>query len=126
VKLATRQLEAHLAKGLAKLYVIHGPEALLALEAADQVRAAARRDGCTEREVFFAEPGVDWNRVGASAANLSLFAARRLIELRIPTGKPGTEGARAIEAWCRRLPEDAVTLVLLPELEWQQHKASSD
>jgi DNA polymerase-3 subunit delta len=122
LKLSTRQLEGHLRKGLEKLYVVHGAEALLALEAADRIREAARKAGCTEREVFFAEPGVDWNRLGASAANLSLFASKRLVELRIPTGKPGAEGGKAIDAWAAKLPDDAVTLVLLPELEWQQLK----
>jgi DNA polymerase-3 subunit delta len=122
MKISTRQLEAQLKKGMAALYGIHGPEALLALEAADRIRESARKSGCTEREVFFAEPGVDWNRLGASAANLSLFASRRLVELRIPTGKPGTEGGKAIERWCANPPQDAVTLVLLPELEWQQQK----
>jgi DNA polymerase III subunit delta len=123
VKIGTRQLEAHLKKGLARLYAVHGAEALLALEAADRIREAARAEGCSEREIFFAEPGADWNRFGASASNLSLFASKRLIELRIPTGKPGAEGGRAIEAWCARLPDDAVTLVMLPELEWQQMKS---
>jgi DNA polymerase III subunit delta len=168
VKLSTRQLEGHLRKELGKLYTVHGAEALLALEAADRIRDAARKAGCTEREVFFAEPGVDWNRLGASAANLSLFASKRLVELRIPTGKPGAEGGKAIDAWASRLTrgreapaqfrgreapeqfrgreapeqfrgreapeqfrgreapeqfEDTVTLVLLPELEWQQQKS---
>jgi DNA polymerase-3 subunit delta len=123
VKLSTRQLESHLRKGLGKLYTVHGAEALLALEAADRIRDAARREGAASREVFFAEPGVDWNRLGASAANLSLFASKRLVELRIPTGKPGAEGGKAIDAWASRLPDDAVTLVLLPELEWQQQKS---
>jgi DNA polymerase-3 subunit delta len=122
VKISTRQLESSLRKGVAKLYAIHGPEALLALEAADRIREAARKDGCTEREIFFAEPGVDWNRLGAAAANLSLFASKRLVELRIPTGKPGAEGGRAVEAWASKLPDDAVTLVVLPELDWQQQK----
>jgi DNA polymerase-3 subunit delta len=122
VKLGIRQLDAALKKGMAPLYAIHGAEPLLALEAADRIRESARKSGCSEREIFFAEPGVDWNKLGASAANLSLFASRRLVELRIPTGKPGTEGGRAIEAWCAKLPEDAVSLVLLPELDWQQLK----
>ena len=124
MKVSTRQLEAQLRKGLAPLYAVHGPEALLALEAADRIREAARKAGATEREVFFAEPGADWNRLSTAGANLSLFASRRLVELRIPTGKPGTEGAKAIAAWCARLPEDATTLVLLPELDWQQQKAA--
>lgn len=123
MKIGTRQLEANLKKGLAPLYVVHGAEALLALEAADRIRAAARRAGCDEREIFFAEPGADWSRFAAGAANLSLFATKRLIELRIPTGKPGVEGGRVIEAWAARPPDDAVCLVLLPELEWQQMKS---
>ena len=124
MKVSTRQLEQHLKKGLAPLYTVHGPEALLTLEAADRIREAARREGATEREVYFAEPGVDWNRLGATASNLSLFASKRLVEIRIPTGKPGTEGSKAIAAWCAKLPDDAVTLVLLPELDWQQVKSS--
>ncbi len=132
MKIGTRQLESHLKKGLDTLYVVHGAEALLALEAADRIREAARMAGCTEREVFFAEPGVDWNRLLAGSANLSLFASKRLVELRIPTGKPGAEGARAIEAWCASLgrgreapsrnEQSTVGLVMLPELEWQQLK----
>jgi DNA polymerase III subunit delta len=106
VKVSTRQLESHLKKGAGPLYTVHGAEALLALEAADRIREAARKSGCESREIFFAEPGVDWNRLGASASNLSLFASRRLVEIRVPTGKPGTEG------------------VLLPELDWQQQKSA--
>ena len=91
MKIQARQLDAQLKKGLAPLYAVHGPEALIALEAADRIREAARRDGCSEREIFFAEPGADWSRFGAAAANLSLFASKRLVELRIPTGKPGAK-----------------------------------
>ena len=133
MKIRARQLDAHLKKGLAKLYAVHGAEALLALEAAERIRDAARRSGCTEREIFFAEPGADWGRLATAAANLSLFASRRLFELRVPTGKPGAEGARAIEAWCaglrgREAPgqeqaDDTVRLVMLPELDWQQQKS---
>jgi DNA polymerase-3 subunit delta len=124
VKISTRQLAQHLKKGIGPLYAVHGPEALLALEAADAIRAAARGDGCTEREVFTAEPGADWSRLGASAANLSLFASKRLLEIRIPGGKPGADGGKALEALCARLPEDTVVLVTLPELEWQQRKTA--
>ncbi|MBC8024143.1 MAG: DNA polymerase III subunit delta [Burkholderiales bacterium] len=124
MKLAIRGLDAHLKKGVGPLYAVHGAEALLALEAADRIRDAARKGGATEREIFFAEPGVDWSRLGASAANMSLFASKRLVEIRIPTGKPGAEGGRAIGAYCSRLPEDAVTLVLLPDLDWQALKTA--
>jgi DNA polymerase-3 subunit delta len=124
MKIATRQLAQHLRKGVGPLYAVHGAEALLALEAGDAIRAAARKSGCSEREVFTAEPGADWAALGASAANLSLFASRRILEIRIPTGKPGAEGGKAIEALCARLPEDTVVLVMLPELEWQQFKTA--
>ncbi|MCM2329612.1 MAG: DNA polymerase III subunit delta [Lysobacter sp.] len=124
MKIATRQLAQHLKKGLSPLYAVHGAEALLALEAGDAIRAAARKSGCAEREVFSAEPGADWSKVGASAANLSLFSTRKLLEVRIPSGKPGAEGGKALEALCARLPEDTVVLVMLPELEWQQLKTA--
>jgi DNA polymerase-3 subunit delta len=130
MKIAARQLDAQLKKGLAALYAVHGAEPLLALEAADRIREAARKSGCDEREVFYAEPGVDWSRLDASASNLSLFSSKRMVELRIPTGKPGAEGGRAIEAWCAKVAGggnpapfgDVLTLVMLPELEWQQLK----
>lgn len=122
MKISARQLAANVKKGLAPLYTIHGPEALAALEAADFLREAAREDGCTQREVFVAEQGADWSRLAATAANLSLFATRRLIEVRIPTGKPGADGGKSIEAYCARLPENDVTLVLLPQLDWQSLK----
>ena len=130
MKIAARQLEGQLKKGLAALYAVHGAEPLVALEAADRIREAARKSGAAEREVFYAEPGVDWSRLDASASNLSLFSAKRMVELRIPTGKPGAEGGRAIEAWCAKMAgggnpapfDDVLTLVMLPELEWQQLK----
>ena len=133
MRITTRQLPAHLKKGLAPLYTVHGAETLLALEAADRIREAARKDGATERDIFFAEPGCDWNRLATSGANLSLFASKRLQEIRIPTGKPGVEGAAAIEAWCSRLPRgreapaelnDVLTLVMLPELDGRGLKTS--
>jgi DNA polymerase-3 subunit delta len=123
MKIRSRQLPAALAKGLAPVYAVHGAEALLVLEAADRIREAARRAGCTERDVFFAEPGVDWSRLGAAASNLSLFATKRLMELRVPTGKPGVEGARAIEGWVKSLDSSTIGLVVLPELDWQQMKS---
>src|SRR5499427_4867435 len=115
--LRLEQLEAHLARDLRPLYAIHGDEPLLSLEAADAIRARARASGFAERCVLLAERGFDWSELAASAASLSLFGDRRLIELRLPSGKPGTDGAAAIEAFCARLPTDAVSLVTLPRLD---------
>ena len=110
------QLEAQLTRSLASLYVLHGDEPLLALEAADAVRAAARAKGCTQREVFTVERGFDWSEFAQADASQSLFGDRKLIELRIPTGKPGAQGSAAIAAYCERLGKDNVTLVSLPRL----------
>ncbi len=91
------QLAAHLAKGLAPLYVIHGDEPLLAIEAGDLVRAAARAAGFDEREILVAEPGFKWDAFAAANRNLGLFGARKLVDLRVPSGKPGNDGARVLE-----------------------------
>jgi len=115
--LRLEQLEAHLAREMRPLYTIHGDEPLLSLEAADAIRARARSNGFSERTVLTAERGFDWNSLEASAASLSLFGDRRLIELRISSGKPGADGARAIEAFCARLPPDTLALVTLPRVD---------
>lgn len=115
-QLRADQLDQHLARGVGPLYVIHGDEPLLSLEAADTVRAAARRAGCAERVVLAAERGFEWAQLGHAAADMSLFAERKLIELRIPNGKPGTDGAQAIESYCARLVQENVTLVSVPRL----------
>jgi DNA polymerase-3 subunit delta len=110
------QLEAQLSKSLASVYVIHGDEPLLALEAADAIRAAARKQGCDEREVLSVERGFDWSDLTQAGASQSLFGGRKIIELRIPSGKPGTQGAAAITAYCDRLGKENVTLVSVPRL----------
>src|SRR5690349_9066140 len=96
----SEQLEAHLARELRPLYAIHGDEPLLSLEAGDAIRARARAGGFSERVALVAERNFDWGQLAASAASLSLFGERKLIELRIPSGKPGVEGAEAIAAFC--------------------------
>jgi DNA polymerase-3 subunit delta len=112
------QLEPHLRKGsLAPLYAIHGDEPLLALEAADAIRAAARRQGFAEREVLLVERSFDWGAFAHAGASRSLFGDRKLIELRVPSGKPGAEGAAAILAHCGRLDPEVLTLVSLPRLD---------
>ncbi len=111
------QLAAHLAKTLAPTYVIHGDEPLFAIEAGDAIRAAARRAGCEEREVLVVEQGFKWDAFVGANANLSLFGARKLIDLRIPSGKPGVEGAKALEACARHPNPDSMLLVTLPKVD---------
>ena len=112
-----QDLDAHLARTLAPLYVVHGDEPLAAIEAADAIRAAARRAGCEEREIFIVEQHFRWDSFVAANANLGLFGSRKLIDLRIPSGKPGAEGAAALERHARDLPADNITLISLPRLD---------
>lgn len=119
MKLLAERLPGELARGLAALYVIVGEEPLAAQEAADAIRAAARAAGYGERVVHTVQGRHDWGALLASGDNLSLFAERRLIEIRIPSGKPGIEGAKALEAYASGLPADALTLITLPGLDWK-------
>ena len=97
--------------------MVHGDEPLLALEAADAVRAAARKQGYGDREVFLAERSFDWSALVHAGASLSLFGGRKIVELRIPSGKPGVQGTEAIQEYCKRLSPEILTLVAVPRLD---------
>ena len=118
------QLPAHLERELRPLYLLYGDEPLLVIEAADAIRAAARQRGFNEREVLTVLPHFDWGQLLAAGGNLSLFGDRKLIELRIPGGKPGKEGSAALQAWCEHISPDTILLVTLPELDWREEKAA--
>jgi DNA polymerase-3 subunit delta len=124
MQLRPDQLAAHLAKGLRPLYTVHGDEPLLAQETADVIRTAARAAGYTERKVFTVSGAhFDWSGLLGAAQAMSLFAERQLIELRIPSGKPGKDGAEALQRHCQALNDDVVTLVQLPRLDRQQQSS---
>ena len=118
------QLAAHLERELKAVYVVYGDEPLLVIEAADAIRAAARRGGFDERNVLTALPGFNWVELHHAAGNMSLFGGRTLIDLRIPTGKPGREGGAAIQDYCAHPSPDALLLVTLPGLDWSDEKAA--
>ena len=114
------QLQAHLQRGLRPLYTLYGDDPLLQQEAADAIRAAARAQGHTERTVFtVAGAHFDWSAVLAAGGALSLFADKQLVELRIPSGKPGKEGSQALQRLAEAAPgnDSTLTLVLLPRLD---------
>jgi DNA polymerase-3 subunit delta len=115
------QLTQHLSKGLRPLYTVWGDEALLAQEAGDAIRTAARAAGCSERQVHtVAGNHFDWSSLLGASMAMSLFADRQLIEIRIPSGKPGKDGSEALQRYCENLSDDVVTLVLLPRLDRAQ------
>jgi len=125
VQLRPEQLGAQLAKGIAPLYVVTGDEPLLALEAADAIRAAARAAGYSDRKLLSVERSFDWGQLAAAGAGMSLFGDKTFIDLRIPGGKPGKDGAKALEAHATQagqstLNGDATTLITLPKLDRAQ------
>jgi len=124
MQLRPEALEGHLAKGLAPLYVITSDEHLLALEAADRIRKTARAQGYTERDVLTVERNFKWGELLAANQAMSLFGDKKLIELRIPGGKPGKDGSAALQAYAKDLSPDNLTLITLPKLDWQTAKAS--
>lgn len=114
-------LDKQLAKGLRGVYLVHGDEILLANEALDTIRAAARAQGFDERQVFTVQGNAfDWSGVLGESAALSLFASRRIVELRIPGGKPGKEGSEALQQLAQRAGPDLLVLVSLPRLDRTQ------
>lgn len=108
---------------LAPVFVVASDEPLLALEAQDAIRAAARRQGYTEREVLHADGRFDWSRLTEAAGGLSLFADRKIVEIRLPGGKPGVAGAAALEAHAATAGDGVLTLVALPRLDRRAKEA---
>jgi DNA polymerase III subunit delta len=117
MRVSTEQLAAHLAKTLARIYAIHGDEPLLVLEAADAVRAAARKQGFAEREVYDAGRSFDWSELAHAGASLSLFGGQKIVELRLPSGKPSAPAAEALVAWCEKPNPETLLLVTMPRPE---------
>ena len=125
MQLRAEQLAAHLQKGLRPIYTVWGDEPLLAQEAADTIRAAARASGCAERQVHtVAGQHFDWSGLLGASMAMSLFSERQLIEIRIPSGKPGNDGSDALQRYCNALSDDVVTLVQLPKLDRTQQSSA--
>jgi len=127
MQLALPQLQAHLQKGLRSLYTLHGDEALLVQEAADAIRAAARQQGYTERSVHVVSGAhFDWSELLAAGGSMSLFAERQILEIRVPTGKPGKEGSPMIQQLAQSAEgnDSTLTLFILPRLDGPTKKGA--
>lgn len=124
MQLRPDQLQAHLDKPLAPLYLLHGDEPLLVIEAGDAIRAAARKQDFEEREVIVVGTGFKWDELFLAAGNMSLFGGNKLVDLRIPSGKPGRDGSEALQRYITTLGPGIATLITLPELDWQAKKAA--
>lgn len=123
MKLRFDQLEAHLQKGLQPIYLLSGDEPLQVMEAGDAIRHCARETGYSEREVLHAESGFDWNSLLAASGSMSLFAEQRLLELRLPSGKPGREGGAALADYAANPPPDTLLLIICGKIERQSQNS---
>jgi DNA polymerase-3 subunit delta len=119
MRVDSEQLPQQLARGLKSHYAVYGDELLLALEAADRVRTAALKQGFDERHVLIAEAHFDWSELHMASSSLSLFAPKRLLDVRIPSGKPGKDGSEALQALCAAPPADTIVLITLPGIDRQ-------
>jgi len=123
MRLKPEQIAAALQKGLAPVYFISGDEPLQLGEMADAVRAAARKEGYDSREVLVADSSFSWNELTESAGSLSIFADKKIIDLRLSSGTPGADGSKALIAYCERLPEDTLLLITAAKMAGASLKA---
>lgn len=124
MQLACKELPGALKKGLAPVCLLSGAEPLLLDEAVGHVRAAARAAGFSERSLHVADARFNWSGLLADARSRSLFASRRLVEVRMATGKPGAAGARALKELAAAPPQDTLLLVIAGALDRNARKSA--
>jgi len=122
LRLNIDQLAGHLQKQLSSVYLISGDEPLLAMEATDQIRQVARQSGFTERDVYHVEKGFDWNEISSSSSSMSLFAEKKLIEIRMPSGKAGTVGGKMLAELAQQPPPDTLIMLITGKLDTATRK----
>ncbi len=116
MRLKTEQLGAALQKSLAPVYFLSGDEPLQLGDMLDAIRKTARAAGYNSREIFSVDTGFSWNQLALSADSMSIFSDKKIIELRISSGTVGTEGAKALTAYCERLPQDTLLIISIGKL----------
>jgi DNA polymerase III subunit delta len=119
MRIKLEQLAVHLGQKQAPVYLIFGEELLLIEEAADVIRVHARSQGFAEREVLYAERGFDWGRFQQAVVGLSLFSSRRLLELRLPSGIPGEQGASVLQAYAENGNQNDTLLLIIGD-KWER------
>lgn len=117
MRIKPEQLQSELRKSLQPIYLVCGDEPLQVGEAADAIRAAAKQAGYTVREVINVEHGNEWGQLAEEADSLSIFADQKLIDLRLPSAKPGHEGGKVLVDYCQRLPSDTLLLMTAGKLD---------
>jgi len=123
LKIRADQIAQHLQGGLKSIYLLSGDEPLQLMEVSDAIRNAAKAQGYSERQVMEVESGFDWGELAASSNNLSLFAELKIIDLRIPSAKPGRDGSAALVSYCDNPPDDTLLLITCGKLDAAQTKS---
>lgn len=124
MRLSSSQLVPHLAKGLAPIYIVAGEEPLLIQESLDAIRAKARKEGYSEREVLDVDKNFNWQRVIDSCASMSLFAERRIVEINLPSGAPGVEGSKILQQIASKPPQDVLLILICGAIEWRSRSGA--
>ena len=123
MRIKPEQLTGVLQKGLMPVYFITGDEPLQLGELADEIRKAARKNGYDNREIVSVETGFEWNQLAFMADSLSIFADKKIIDLRLPSGTPGVEGSKALIDYCNRISEDTILLITAGKIDSKSLKS---
>lgn len=124
MRLTTEQLESHLKSPLRSLYLLTGDEALAQRDCLDAIRQAAKNQGFIERTSFTVEAKFNWQSITHFSHEISLFSEKRLLEIKIASGKPGIEGSRVLQELANLAIEDTTVIIILPKLDWREQKAA--
>ena len=124
MQIKPQQLAGALQKGLSPVYFFSGEEPQQLGELADAIRKSAKQQDYTSREIFFVDKQFDWKQLNVSADNYSIFADKKIIDLRLPSGTPGTDGAKALTAYCQHLPEDTLLLITAGKINKEAQKSA--
>ena len=124
MQIKPQQLAGALQKNLAPVYFLSGDEPQQLGELADAIRQSAKQQGYTSREIFFADKAFDWKQLNSSADNYSIFADKKILDLRLPSGSPGTDGAKVLAAYCQHLPEDTLLLITAGKVPKEAQKSA--
>ncbi len=124
MKLKPEQLSNHLKQPLLPVYLLTGAEPLLIQEAGDLLRQTARQSGFNDRSVFHADAGFSWESLLQSSQSMSLFSDKQLLELHIPTGKPGSKGGPILTQLLESPSPDNLILIYCPKLDASAQRSS--
>lgn len=124
MKIRHEQLASHLKKTLSSVYCVIGDEPLQSMEIVDSIRKAANQAGYQSRNILSVEAMFDWNILSSAAETLSLFAEKQIIDLRVPNGKLGLQGSKAIQSYLSKIPDDKLLIIQLGKFDYRSRNSA--